>query len=113
MIPFSLVSVVISTGSSPHAPFTSTMSIRSMDTTNRNIIDNTCIQEIPQHIFTKDVVGSNGIISLRRYIETWERIRLNQIEFLLAIFDSTILISISCYFDRTLSPHTYTSHKEK
>ena len=72
----------------------------------------TCILETPQHIVTKDIVGCNGIIILGRDIETRERIRLNQIEFLLAIFDSTIPVSISCNINGALSPCTATSQCE-
>ena len=45
-------------------------------------INITCIQEIPKHIITKYIIGSNSIIVLGCYIATLERIRLNQIQFL-------------------------------
>ena len=64
-----------------------------------------CIQEIPQHIITKYIIGCNGVICLGRYIETLERIRLNQIKFLVVSICRYLNgRSCSCWFISFLLP---------
>ena len=79
----------------------------------RTIVDNivilstiisTSIQEIPQHIITKYIIGRNGVICLGGHIETLKSIGLNQIEFLLGCFNSPAAIIICGYFNWSLRP---------
>ena len=73
-----------------------------------NAVNFTCIQEIPKHIITTNIISRNGVISLGRHKETLKSIRLNQIQFLCVVSN----VIRCCNYNR-LSPYAIHTHKHE